>query len=846
MRVFACACLVTILGIVNLSQLPPTWFCVVFLVLSLLLGLRFRGSRVFVSGMLVAMSVTFLALYSLASHQLLEHQVSADLDITVLIDSIPERQERRLSFIAELVSCHSCSSPLNVERIRLSWYGRSPDLLAGESWRFTVRLKPPMSLRNPGGFDAVAWSLVKGIHAKGYVREATHAARVSQVRATTLSAVRHNVSQKIQQLSALLSTSTPKPINVPGSPQSLVQSIVQSASHSSEYLGLVQALSVGFKSGISDQQWELLRTTGTAHLVAISGLHVGLVAAWVLLGGKLLLGGARRIALVTSSARPLPDLRICLLISSLLLASLYALLAGFELPTQRAVLMLSVWILAALRLRFLPPMAALCIALAVILSTNVLNPLSAGFWLSFGTVATLIYLHRGHVRAPIVSSRGSLKSRFIQLRHTARTHCLLGIVLLPVGAWFFQSGSLLAPLANLIAVPWVAMVSVPLALMTLVASSVSDSVALPLLALTTLSLHCLMLFLKWLDATQLSSIVLVLPGITAFLLSIAGLVVVFGPRGLKLRAMALPLFLPAVLFNIAAPANDRFDVHFLDVGQGLAVLIFAGDETLLFDTGGKVSPQLSMFEAVVVPFLHASGRKHIDTLVVSHGDEDHAFGVPDVLARYPEISVYTSQNLPSFNNKPVKSCQSGISWEVESVNFGFLHPNFATRGGDNNRSCVLLAHSGKSRVLLTGDIETAAEAQLLSNFGANERFPVTIMSAPHHGSKTSSTQDFVDRMRPEYVVFSAGARNRFGFPHSDVKLRYNLSGSRVFVTGTDGAVSFSLGPEGLTYPPLTWWHSHRRFWHGIVNPDCWQQFADQSLVLRLLALSQKGIKLCGK
>lgn len=846
MRTFACTCLIVVLGIVNLRQLPPTWVCVTSIVLTLLLGLGFRRLRVVASGVLVAMSVTVFALYSLASHQLLSDQVSSDLDLTVLIDSIPERQERRLSFFAEVVSCHSCPAPLNVERIRLSWYGYSPELLAGEHWRVTVRLKPLGSLRNPGGFDAVAWSLVKGIHAKGYVRDAALAAKVSQGRARSLSAVRHDVVKKIQQLSVRLSKLAPERSIAQNSSQSLDQSITLSAKDGGKYLGLVQALSVGFKTGISDQQWELLRSTGTAHLVAISGLHVGLVAAWVLLGGKLLLVCARRIMLMTSSARTLPDLRVWLLIASLFLASSYALLAGFELPTQRAVLMLGVWILAALRLRFLPPLAALCIALAVILSTNVLNPLSAGFWLSFGTVATLIYLHRGHIRAPVTSPRGSLTHRFSQFRQTARTHCLLGIVLLPVTAWFFQSGSLLAPVANLIAVPWVAMVSVPLALLTLVASIVSDSLALPLLALTIHSLHYLMEFLTLLDATQLSSIVLVMPGASAFLLSIAGLLVVFGPRGLKLRTMALPLFLPAVLFNTAAPASDRFDVHFLDVGQGLAVLVFSGNETLLFDTGGKISPQLSMFEAVVVPFLHASGRKRIDTLVVSHGDEDHAFGVSDVIARYPDIRVYASQNLSSLKDKTSQPCQAGITWKVESVNFGFLHPNFATRGGDNDHSCVLLAHSGKSRVLLTGDIEAAAEEQLLSNFDDNEHFPVTIMSAPHHGSDTSSTQNFVDKLRPEYVVFSAGARNRFGFPHSDVKLRYNLSGSDVFVTGSDGAVSFSLGPEGLTYPPSTWWHSHRRFWHGIVNPDCWQQFANQSLVLRLLELSQKGKILCGK
>ena len=819
MRILAITWLATSVFIVNLQSLPSPYLCLVLLFAIALLAIEVPAARPVSAGILLSLFTTTVTLLQLASHQLDAEQISADMRVTVEVVGVPAQHERGLSFSAKILDCESCDTPLRVRQVSLSWYGHFPEVRGGDRWLLTVRLKPPTSLKNKGGFDAVAFNLLKGVHARGYVRDAESAIRLSASTAPSLSKLRQAAVDRLVSLTS---------------------------STSQQYLGLLQALTVGVKSRISDTQWELLRDTGTAHLMAISGLHIGLVAAWALFFSRLPLVIIRRAIERCSASGRVIDIRPWTLLSSLLAATIYAALAGFELPTQRAVLMLAVWVVAAMRFRFLPPFAALCLAMITLLATNALNVLSAGFWLSFGTVATLFYLHRGYQRAGEGETRGRWLDWLGKLPSVLRTHVLLGVVLLPVGAWFFQSGSIVSPLANMLAVPWVAMTTVPLGLSTLFISMFSDGLAQALLYLTEGSLYLLISFLEALDGSLLSSVDLSIPGPLALLLVLLGLLVLLAPRGLGLSVLALPLFAPAVLHNVTMPRVDGFEVHVLDVGQGLAVLVYAGEHTLLYDTGGKVSPELSMFEAVVAPFLQASGRHRIDTLVISHGDEDHAFGLADVVRRYPDVQVYASKVQDLQVDHDIQSCIAGRQWVQADVQFAFMHPAASDYGSDNDQSCVLMVYMGNSRALLTGDIETSAEQSMVARLGNESSLPVSMMTAPHHGSKTSSTQAFINAFTPEYVVFPAAVRNRYGFPHSVVQLRYKLAGSKALLTGREGAVSFTFGPKGLLRSPYTWSSTSRRFWHGIVTSNCWQKFAGGSLVMQLHAILRKGQTLCGK
>lgn len=827
MLVFAFSWLATSLSVLNLGKLPATEFIVAFAGLWLIVLLKFRSARKMAAGVFCSVITLSIAFYQISQQQLPAELVSKNIDITVQIASVPQIDGHKSSFLAHIIACDSCVVPLGVRNVRLSWFSHTNIVQAGERWQFTVKLKPPRGLRNPGSFDTSKWALSREIHASGYVSDQNGAVRLSGQSVQTLAYFRERAQQSLNSLSTVGNT-----------------------------ISLVEALTLGIKSSVSEKNWQLLQDTGTAHLLAISGLHITLVAGWSLLAGRWIFSVALR-PLAQKHGHQI-DPRSFALLLSLAAAMAYAALAGFELPTQRAVVMLAVWAVASWRFRILAPASGLASALIIILIFNALGPLSVGFWLSFGAVAALFYLHSGHQHnghqrtLPDMEIEAAARARIItlvrRLGAATRTHICLGIILLPMTAWFFQSGSLVAPLANLVAVPWVGIVCVPLCLIALALSFYLPGIAGLVLAMAQYCLQLLLGWLTWIDDSVPSTAIVTVPDALAMGLTVTGLIVTFSPKGLGYRWLAVPLFLPVLAFNYQQPHDSGFEIHVLDVGQGLSTLVFTQNQTLLYDTGGKVSSRLSMVEAAVMPFLHARGRRSIDVLVLSHLDEDHAYGMGDVLRRFPDAAILASQYPAGLSEEyNVDLCRAGEDWRIDGVSFAFLHPAQTSKNSANDHSCVLLIYQGQSRAVFTGDIEESGETQLLQNmeseFGV---FPVDLIVAPHHGSNSSSGQKLLEFFRPGYVVFSAGARNRYGFPHRDVKLRYKISGATPFTTGEQGSVSFSFDENGLRSPPETWWHSHRRFWHGIVNPDCWQLFVGQSQLLRLLTLAQKGQTLCGK
>lgn len=847
MMTFSAVLLASLVFILSLGSLPsPEWLAAVLLAL-LVVGIYSNRLRPAMMACLVAILMLSVTLLELSARQLRVSEVGVDTRIVVQVTSVPQRDARRLRFDAEVIECRSCTRPLGPRRLQLSWYGATARLHAGERWLLSVRLKPMVGLRNPGGFDRVQWAIANDIHARGYVRNDPPAERLSAANAFDSAAVRGALANRLTALDS-----------------------------ANESLALVQALTLGIRHDVDSAVWDILRQTGTAHLLAISGLHITLLAGWAYVATRALAGLLlNRIQRPASRLGEL-DPRSIALLASLLVALVYAVLAGFGLPAQRAVIMLAVWVLASLRFRALGASGGLCLALLAVLLHNPLSVLGVGFWLSFGTVATLFYLHHGHQRAALTQRTDESDRPFFQrlwqkcrgLPAVFGTHVLLGLLLLPVTAWFFQSGSLVAPLANLLAVPWVGVVVVPLSFVTLLMSLVWPWLAEICLLLAQGSIEWLLATLDWLVNHLSGAMTLAMPSAMVTLLCFFGLLLMLSPRGLGLRWLGLPMLAPALVFNLHQSPLRGFETHVLDVGQGLAVLVFSEQQTLLFDTGGKVSSELSMFEAVVMPFLLSKGRRHIDTLVVSHGDEDHSFGVSDVLERFPDIRLISSAPLPDTRWLPdypapssgdhpghgAEACQAGMQWHDGDTVFSMLHPATDDAGSKNDRSCVLLIHHGAGRVLLTGDIEASAEAMIAHRLQSlsttrNDGEPalsVNLMVVPHHGSRTSSTLRFLAAVRPEQVVFPAGYGNRYGFPHVDVQSRYLALGVTPFTTGTEGAVSFSFGRSGVDQPPSSWWHSHRRFWHGLVNSACSEDFSEEALWLRWVRLAHKGHELCGK
>ena len=562
MRVFALSWLLAVVVVLGATSIPATKVLVLIGLVLVIVAWRWCVARPVIAGVCAGCFSVSFSLYDVTSAQLDVSEIGADLRLRVRVVGVPRSDERRIRFDAKVIDCLDCRSEFGPRRIQLSGYeGIARNVRAGQTWQLTVRLKPLNGLQNPTGFDAVQWGIAKGFHAKGYIRKEPAPVLERQADLLSVSAMREATASRLQALSG-----------------------------NGRYIGLVQALSVGVKHNVADEIWRVLRETGTAHLLAISGLHISLVAAWALIVAGALVKGLRRLQPYTPQSVLLPDSHTVSLLSCGTVALAYAVLSGFELPTQRAMLMLLVWIIASWRCRFLAPAGALAMALIAVLASHSLHPLSAGFWLSFGTVWILFLLHNGwqKARGSEFGSDSSFRYRMSKLVSAARTHVLLAVILLPVSGWFFQAGSLVAPVANMLAVPWVGCLIVPLSFLAMFLSYWFPSASTMVLAVNDRALAALLYVLELLSRSNISAVTLTISDVTTLLLCLLGLACAFAPAGLGLRWLAAPLVFPVLLINIKQPPITGFEVHVLDVGQGLAVLVLTENETMLYDTGGTI------------------------------------------------------------------------------------------------------------------------------------------------------------------------------------------------------------------------------------------------------------------
>ena len=735
-----------------------------------LLGFRFlsRNQRSVLIGLcaggLVAHATNSLQL----NQQLATDSGKTDLTIVGTIVSVPKHDEKHSSFLFRVDGVHSDVEGNWPAQVRLSWYGgKRKSIAAGDQWRLVARLKPNTSLGNPGGFNFEQWLFHQRLHATGYVRDSPPPERLRR-QPKHLHAVRERLAQQITALPA-----------------------------ADEQASLVQGLTVGVTNNITTDQWQTLRLTGTAHLLAISGLHIGLVGGWAFVFASLVWKLIHVSVVQRSIAGRLRFNKPTFAWSvSCIGALIYAALAGFSLPTQRALIMLGVFVLSLFLRRIWPPGTALLFALLIVLLIDPLSVLSVGFWLSFGTVTTIFYLNNGHLR------KQGKKSGMLRL------HLKLGFILLPATAWFFQQGALIAPVANAIAVPVIGLVVVPVSFVIALLTPWWPGVANLLLIANQWVLGKLLWFLDWLLTLPASSLSLFLPGPFMLLCTLAALVLLFSPRGLHLRWLSIPLVVPAIVMNLLGKPVNGLHLHVLDVGQGLAAVMFTENHTVLFDTGKRISDKATMLDRVVKPFLVSNGRSNIDIAVLSHADDDHAGGIKSLQALYPDARLYSSDEEHQLNEHAT-ACEAGHGFRLDGVTFVFLHPGGHDFGSRNNMSCVLLVHYGHTRVLLTGDIESESERLLLERVA--EPLSLTALVAPHHGSRSSSTPEFVAMFPAETVIFAAGENNKFGFPHPDVVERYVTSGAATYTTGKHGALFLQFDHDGLTAPVDWFWHNRRRF-----------------------------------
>lgn len=706
------------------------------------------------------------------------------IDLQGSIEGLPanlkELQRFNFSVTGEDGFNDSSSDNALVSRIRLSWYG-GPELIPGEQWRLKVKIKPPLGSRSPGAFDLEAWAARENIQATGYV--------VSGVWLGTGNTSLINWRDRLRQVIS-----------------SRVQVVLDS-----DTSGLLIALMVGDKSGISSQQWQWLNNTGTTHLMVISGLHIGLMATfgfWL----AVLLG---RMGLLPLRSIPLPFFAAVLALS---MALGYAFLAGFSIPVQRALVMAGVALSGPLLGIRAKPSTLFLLALALVLTIDPLAMTSVGFWYSFSAVGALLYG---------LSGRLGMNGHWQRWGHP---QWVVFLLLTPLLLFNGQSVSLLSPLINLVAIPLVAGLMVPMALLTLALGIFSDRLYQWMLWLLDGLMSYFIQTLAWLDQSAMQGITVNHSpgGFTEVLFAVIAVLLLLSSRALGVRLLVPVLLLPWCWPKETLPETGQAKVSILDVGQGLSVLVRTRSHVLLYDTGDAISPTFSMADRVVIPYLKREGVASLDRVIISHGDRDHAGGLNSLQTTIAYNSVWAGSGISDYSGY-VSACELGQVWEWDQVRFEFLQAAGRWRAS-NDRSCVLKVTASGQSLLLTGDIGKRVEKALVSQLAdyhsfetknsedkyvdvKKGRLQANYLLLPHHGSKHSGSEIFLESVQPDVTLISSGYLNRFGHPSKETLERVTKTQSKVFNTARDGSIEFVLGSgKGVsTYREEKQYYWHRSF-----------------------------------
>jgi competence protein ComEC len=687
-----------------------------------------------------------------------------ELSAVGVIASLPEPGEHgsRFLFDVEQVAPADARVP---QRVSLNWTIHdlpAVALEAGQRWKLTLRLRRPHGNSNPHGFDYEAWLFEQGIRATGSVR--------ADPPPSLMTASVASAAHAIERLRDGLRTR------------------VLDALAQAPCADVLVALVMGDQHAITPEHWRVFTRTGINHLMSISGLHITMLGALGYLLVRAIWRMWPRLALLLAAQR-------AAVVGGALAAWFYALLSGFAVPAQRTVLMLSVVAVALWLGLNIPASALLAIALIAVVALDPMAVLSAGFWLSFASVAILMFVTSGFAgRVPWYATWG-------------RTQWAISVALTPILLMLFQQVSLVSPIANLFAVPIVSFVVVPLALLGSVVNSPL------LLELAQLIMSWLMLPLTSLAEAPAAVWGQHAPALWTVFPALCGVVWLLLPRGVPARWVGCVLLSPLFLDRPAGPEVNEMWLQVLDVGQGLAVVARTREHALLFDTGPRYSSNTSAGDHVVVPFLRGEGVTALDRLVISHDDSDHTGGAAAVLRALPVTQILTSVKAEKYSPHPTARCEDGAAWEWDGVRFEILHPAADSYSlpqlKNNDRSCVLKIVSRFGSALITGDIEKSSEMELLHRLAPLQ---TDVLVVPHHGSGTSSTPAFIDRVQPQLALFAVGYHNRFGHPKYAVLQRYRQAGARILRSDYDGSIGVRFSAHGLE--TTSWRRTAQHYWSG--------------------------------
>lgn len=667
-----------------------------------------------------------------------------DIRLQAKITEIPVKLHKGWRLV---VAVQESQPKTKMQSLQLNWYSDAVSPTLGETGDFTVRLKRPHGYANPAGFNYEQWMLSRNLHGRGYIRNADRLHRPAST------GVRQSLWDSLQ--------------GYPGDAGSLIAALV-----------------LGEKHGLSHSQRQLFIDSGTAHLFAISGLHISMVAGLFFISAKLIILLILSLPVVPGIVRHciyrLTPLRTALACSWLGCLS-YSLLAGLSLSTQRALIMLSVVYLAcALRQRIFS-LHSFSLALLLIVLSQPAAVLGPGLFLSFSAVAWIAYiLHM-------------LPAQLANWKKVLLIQLLLPLCLWPIVQFYFGSAATLGAIANIILIPLMSFVLLPLCLLAVALEAFFPLSNTGLIGLIDTLYQYILAFLQQLNATTWAKPIIWKIGIEQLLLLQLCIALLLLPRGSPKTLKALAL--AAAVFGLVPDKPNinkgEFVASVIDVGQGLSVLLQTQSHNLLYDTGPAYPSGFSVSKAVIVPFLQSQNIQYLDLLMLSHGDQDHQGGLAELLGEVKAGRVVSGQ--PERIKLPVKEvelCHSGQSWHWDGVKFEVLWPEQSMHTNPsglwtsaNNHSCVLRVSSAAQTLLLSGDIEKAVEDKLLNN---NAVLQADILVAPHHGSNSSSSSAFIQVVDPRLAIFSAAYRSRFGHPHKKVLKRYKDAGVKWLNTATCG------------------------------------------------------------
>lgn len=670
---------------------------------------------------------------------------SVPLITTGYVASLPEKEASRTRFLFETDHFEKPSHyfPHN-GLIRCTWEN-APPIGVGEAWRLHIKLKKPHSPLNPGGFDYEAWLFSHKIHATGTI--VPHSINTKM----GTSFFSYRIDQLRQYLAAQIETV-------------LFQSRTK---------GLMKALIIGDQSSILESQWTVLRKTGTNHLFAIAGLHIGFIAHLVY---HVTTWHIKRKALHLRAPAQLIGS-----VSALAVALLYSALAGFSLPTKRAIIMLAIFLIAKIRRCHINAWHSWSLALTLLMIINPLQILTESFWLSFTAVGSLIYGFQGRV--------ATHRKFMSKVMHGIRTQWITSVALIPLSLLLFQQASLVGFFANFIAIPWIGFLVAPIALAGGIFILAFPPLGNALVNIADFLLRHFWPILETIGSGSNSQWYQVISTPWILLSGSIAILLLLAPKGFPSRFLAIFLILPLLFYTQKKPNFGDVDFTLLDVGQGLSSVVRTRDHTLVFDTGARYKNFFDSGESIILPFLRFLHVDHIDTLMISHGDNDHIGGANSLLRNLPVHRIITS--VPErFNYFPVITCATGQHWRWDGVDFEVLYPALGTLFKGNNRSCVLKITTKTHGLLLTGDIEKEAENILLNT--QLKKLTADVLVAPHHGSKTSSTEAFIQAVSPQIALFPVGYKNQYHLPSPLIVNRYHAMGVKTYDSVHCGAIQMTL------------------------------------------------------